>query len=213
MSGRDAAIACLLGAEEFGFATAPLVAMGCMMMRVCNLDPCPVGIAIQNPELRKRFAGKPGHVENFMCFIVRELREIMARRGVRTVDEMVGRTELLRPRRKRVTIDFAGAKRHFDPDDVYDFHLEKTLDESVLLRTFEKSLKKGRPQEISLTVSSTDRTLGTILGSVITRQYGNTLPEDTYVVRCQGGGGQSLGAFIPKWCAWSISPKSTTFRS
>ncbi len=212
MSGRDVAIACMLGAEEFGFATAPLVAMGCVMMRVCNLDTCPMGIATQGPKLRRRFQGKPEYVVNFMRFIAQELREYMARLGVRTVEELVGRTDLLEKRVPAVnpraeTVDlseilndtFAGAeKTHFDPADVYDFRLEDTADLRVLEKKLKAALKDGSKAQISLTVSSTDRTLGTILGSDITRRFGASLSDDTFTVRCKGGGGQSFGAFIPK---------------
>ena len=213
MSGRDVAIACMLGAEEFGFATAPLVTMGCVMMRVCNLDTCPVGVATQNPELRKRFAGKPEYVVNFMRFIAQELREHMARLGVRTVEELVGRTDLLRVRQPAVneraaTVDLSailnnpyvgtGAKTHFDPADVYDFRLEDTVDLKVLEKKLGKSLQKGEPKRLELAVSSTDRAVGTILGSDITRLHGSELTDDTFTVKCTGGGGQSFGAFLPR---------------
>ena len=207
MSGRDVAIAALLGAEEFGFATAPLVSMGCVMMRVCNLDTCPVGIATQNPELRCRFQGKPEYVMNFMLFIARQLREIMARLGVRTVDELVGRTDLLRPRENRIThradtIDLSAVlgdlpPQHYEEVEKYDFHLEKTLDDSVLLPAFRPYIRKRKPHRETVRVSSVNRTFGTILGSVLTKECGE-LPEDTYTVEAQGGGGQSFGAFIPK---------------
>ncbi len=207
MSGRDVAIAALLGAEEFGFATAPLVSMGCVMMRVCNLDTCPVGIATQNPELRCRFQGKPEYVMNFMLFIARQLREIMARLGVRTVDELVGRTDLLRPRENRIThradtIDLSAVlgdlpPQHYEEAEKYDFHLEKTLDDSVLLPAFRPYIRKGKPHREAVRVSSVNRTFGTILGSVLTKECGE-LPEDTYTVEARGGGGQSFGAFIPK---------------
>ena len=207
MSGRDVAIAALLGAEEFGFATAPLVSMGCVMMRVCNLDTCPVGIATQNPELRCRFQGKPEYVMNFMLFIARQLREIMARLGVRTVDELVGRTDLLRPRENRIThradtIDLSAVlgdlpPQHYEEAGKYDFHLEKTLDDSVLLPAFRPYIRKGKPHRETVRVSSVNRTFGTILGSVLTKECGE-LPEDTYTVEARGGGGQSFGAFIPK---------------
>ena len=208
MSGRDVAIACILGAEEFGFATAPLVTMGCVMMRVCNLDTCPVGIATQNPELRCRFCGKPEYVMNFMTFIAEELREIMAKLGVRTVDELVGHTEKLRMRQKRIThradtIDLSpilerNTPVHFRKEDVYDFALQNTLDEKVLLPAFMPYFKKKKPHEVSVSVSSVNRTVGTILGSVITETFGDSLPSDTYTVHCLGGGGQSFGAFLPK---------------
>ena len=207
MSGRDVAIACILGAEEFGFATAPLVAMGCVMMRVCNQDTCPVGIATQNPSLRCRFQGKPEYVMNFMLFIARQLREIMARLGVRTVDELVGRTDLVRPRENRIThradtIDLSSVlgdlpPQHYREEDKYDFQLEKTLDDSVLLPAFRPYLKKKKPHTEKVKVSSVNRTFGTLLGSVLTKECGE-LPEDTYTVEAVGGGGQSFGAFIPK---------------
>lgn len=212
MSGRDVAIAAILGAEEFGFATAPLVTMGCLMMRVCNLDTCPVGVATQNPELRKRFTGKPEYVENFMRFIAQELREYMAKLGVRKVDELVGRTDLLKvkenltDRQKKVDLDlilsnpYEGSKEKFifDPKQVYDFHLEKTLDEKVLLKQLSKALETGQKRSLEVDVSNTDRTFGTIFGSEITRRFGDTLEEDTYHILCNGSGGQSFGAFIPK---------------
>jgi len=211
MTGRDVAIACMLGAEEFGFATAPLVTMGCCMMRVCNLDTCPAGIATQNPQLRKRFAGKPEYVINFMMFVAQELREFMARLGIRTVDELVGRSDLLRVREKLVThraetLDLSSILQnpygthvpHFDPSAVYDFHLERTADMSTLLEKLGKSLRSKKSGRLELNVSSTDRTFGALFGSEITRQCGDSLPEDSYVITCHGGGGQSFGAFIPK---------------
>ena len=213
MSGRDVAIACMLGAEEFGFATAPLVTMGCCMMRVCNLGTCPAGIATQDPALRRRFTGKPEYVMNFMRFVAQELREHMACLGVRTVDELVGRTDLLKVREHAVneraaTVDlsaildnpFEGAqvKRHFDPADAYDFQLEKTVDMRVLLKKMKGALEKGEKRTVNVPVTSTDRTLGTIFGSDITRLHGSSLPDDTFTVKCTGGGGQSFGAFIPK---------------
>ena len=212
MSGRDVAIAAILGAEEFGFATAPLVTMGCVMMRVCNLDTCPVGVATQNPELRKNFKGKPEYVENFMRFIAEELREYMAALGVRTVDELVGRTDLLKVREglsgKLSQVDLAGMLKNpyqgakgkctFDPKQVYDFELEKTLDEKVLLKHLGKALESGQKKSIAVDVSNTDRSFGTILGSEITEKLGDQVEEDPYHVLCNGAGGQSFGAFIPK---------------
>jgi len=207
MSGRDVAVACMLGAEEFGFATAPLVTMGCVMMRVCNLDTCPVGVATQDPELRKRFRGKPEYVVNFMRFIAQDLREHMAKLGVRTVDELVGRTDLLQARPGSChKVDLSAilapveqeGKRHFDPADVYDFKLQETADLRILEEGVRAGLKDGAKAQVSLTVSSTDRTLGTILGSDITQKFGQSLPDDTITVHCTGGGGQSFGAFLPK---------------
>ncbi len=211
MTGRDVAIACMLGAEEFGFATAPLVAMGCCMMRVCSLDTCPAGIATQNPKLRERFSGKPEYVIHFMEFIAQELREYMAKLGVRTVDELVGRSDLLQVREHQVTrraetLVLSGLLEnphgnnvpHFHPADVYDFQLEKTADMRILLERLGRSLKTKKTGKLELQVTSTDRSFGTLFGSEITRQCGGTLPDDSYVIRCQGGGGQSFGAFIPK---------------
>ena len=213
MSGRDVAIAALLGAEEFGFATAPLVTMGCVMMRVCNLDTCPVGVATQNPELRKRFKGKPEYVENFMRFIAQELREYMAKLGVRTIDEMVGKSDLLKvkedaktPMAAKMDLSqilynpYVGEKESvtFSPEKVYDFQLEKTLDEKVLLKKLEKAVEKGTKASLDLKVGNTDRSFGTILGAEITRQHKDGMPEDTITINCTGAGGQSFGAFIPK---------------
>ena len=211
MSGRDVAIAAILGAEEFGFATAPLVTMGCVMMRVCNLDTCPVGVATQNPELRKNFKGKPEYVMNFMRFIAQELREYMARLGVRTVDELVGRTELLKikdnlsERQKQIDLSlilqnpYAGGKEKvtFDARQVYDFKLENTADERVLLKQLNKAISEKSRRSIEVAVKNTDRAFGTILGSEITRRLGDNVAEDTYRVLCTGAGGQSFGAFIP----------------
>ena len=209
MTGRDVAIAAILGAEEFGFATAPLVTMGCVMMRVCNLDTCPVGIATQNPELRKRFKGKPEYVMNFMRFIAQELREYMAKLGVRTVDDLVGRTDLLKMKetlpKGTVKLDlslilnnpYQAEKVVFDPRHSYDFELEKTLDEKVLLKQFGGALASGKKKSITVEVTNTDRSFGTIFGSEITKRYHDTLEDDTFHVHCNGAGGQSFGAFIP----------------
>ena len=212
MTGRDVAIACILGAEEFGFATAPLVTMGCVMMRVCNLDTCPVGIATQNPELRKRFKGKPEYVVNFMHFVAQELREYMAKLGVRTVDELVGRTDLLKkkehiPSERANKVDLSNILgnpyegmhfRGYRDKLEYDFKLDQTIDEQVFLKQLKTALNKGQKKSLKVDVSNVDRTLGTIFGSEITRQYPDGLPEDTFTIQCNGSGGQSFGAFIPK---------------
>ena len=197
LTGRDVAIAAMLGAEEFGFATAPLVAMGCVMMRVCNLDTCPMGIATApNPELRKRFAGKPEYIMNFMRFVAQELREYMARLGVRTVDELVGRADLLKaredlpprvktntrssvrrwtsPRSSTPLLPPTGTDVRYDHKKWYDFHLEKTVDQTVLLKKFQPALKSASHKTVQLHVSSTDRTVGTMFGSEITR--GTAIP-------------------------------------
>ena len=194
MTGEDVAIAAMLGAEEFGFATAPLVTMGCVMMRVCNLDTCPVGVATQNPELRKRFRGKPEYVMNFMKFIAQDLREYMARLGVRTVDELVGRTDLLKMKEdlkgRAASIDLSailnnpyagrGQKVTFDPKQVYNFELEKTLDQKVLFKKLLPALESGSRRSIELDVSNTDRAFGTMFGSEITKRYPEGLEEDTF---------------------------------
>ncbi len=225
MSGRDVAIAAILGAEEFGFATAPLVTMGCVMMRVCNLDTCPVGVATQNPELRKNFRGKPEYVMNFMKFIAQELREYMAKLGVRTVDELVGRTDLLKVKenlteqQRKVDLSqilnnpYEGMKQKvtFDPKQVYDFQLEKTLDERVLLKQLGKAMDAGQKRSIEVDVSNVDRAFGTILGSEITKRFGDSLEEDTYRVLCMGAGGQSFGAFIPKGLTLELTGDSNDY--
>ena len=225
MTGRDVAIACMLGAEEFGFATAPLVTMGCVMMRVCNLDTCPMGIATQNPELRKRFKGKPEYVVNFMKFIAEELREYMAKLGVRTVDELVGRTDLLKrkddieySRAKEVDLSrildnpYEGVKlAGYNAKEVYDFKLDETVDESILLKKLKSALNNGQKKSIQIDVSNVNRTLGTIFGSEITRKYPDGLPEDTFTISCNGSGGQSFGAFIPKGLTLELTGDSNDY--
>lgn len=202
MTGKDVAIACLLGAEEFGFATAPLVTMGCMMMRVCNLDTCPFGVATQNQKLRKRFKGKPEYVMNFMLFIARELREIMAELGYHTINEMVGHTDNLEVD-EDANMDYSNILMtpyniHYEPKDTYDFELEKTVDMKTLLPKFEPYFNEKKPHAETISISSTDRTVGTILSSVVTKQFNNTLQDDTYTIHCNGGAGQSFGAFVQK---------------
>ena len=213
MSGRDVAIAALLGAEEFGFATAPLVTLGCVMMRVCHQDTCPMGIATQNPELRKRFAGKPEYVENFMRFIARELREYMARLGVRSIEEMVGRTDLLKKKEGltgqaekvdlscilQASTETERDRALFHPDRVYDFALEKTKDEAILLsdKEIQRAIQKGKQKKLEVKLTNIDRTFGTLLGAEMTRQHPEGMPEDTIIISCKGAGGQSFGAFIP----------------
>ncbi len=225
MTGRDVLVAALLGAEEFGFATAPLVTMGCVMMRVCNLDTCPVGVATQNPELRRRFQGKPEYVENFMRFIAQELREYMAKLGIRTVNELVGRTDLLKvseeAKKKNASVDLSAILSNpyteekkaccFDPKQAYNFELEKTMDEKVLLKKLKGAMTAGQPAKVEVSVTNTDRTFGTILGSEITREFGDSLLEDTYTVKCKGAGGQSFGAFIPKGMTIELSGDSNDY--
>ncbi|MBQ9029994.1 MAG: glutamate synthase large subunit [Parasporobacterium sp.] len=213
MTGRDVAIAAILGAEEFGFATAPLITLGCVMMRACQSDTCPMGIATQNPELRKRFTGKPEYVEHFMLFIARQLRMIMASLGISSVTDLVGRTDLLRVREQlsgkqkkldlsEILLDLSEVPREqvsFRESCLYDFRLNETKDESLLLTSpdIRRSLETGEPSRIEVHLKNTDRTFGTILGSEITTLHPEGLPEDTITVECRGAGGQSFGAFIP----------------
>ena len=237
MSGRDVTIAALLGAEEFGFATAPLIAMGCSMMRVCQLDTCPFGVATQNEKLRAKFPGKPEYVENFMKFIAQEMRELMAKLGVRTVEELCGRTDLLKLKDKQgfkraglvdmsrvlANAEAVSGKQLAVSDwkkdrSTFDFKLQNTIDCKTLLLAFEKvsggeglplarttllatpsaGTPRNAPENFAISIQSTDRTVGTILGSEIQKRYGNTLADDTFVVNFEGGAGQSFGAFIPK---------------
>ena len=225
MTGRDVVIAALLGAEEYGFATAPLITMGCVMMRVCNLDTCPVGIATQNPELRKRFSGKPEYVVNFMRFIAQEMREYMAKLGIRTVDELIGRTDLLKKRsgvdsERTAKVDlsriinnpYAGMKlAGYHDKNVFDFQLEKTKDMNVLMKQFAAALESGQKRSIEVDVGSVDRTFGTIFGSEITKRFGEKLEDDTFVVKCSGSGGQSFGAFIPKGLTLEVMGDSNDY--
>ena len=222
MTGRDVAIAAILGAEEYGFATAPLVTMGCVMMRVCNLDTCPVGIATQNPELRKRFKGKPEYVVNFMMFIAEELREYMAKLGVRTVDELVGRTDLIKAsdEAKRRNIDlsriienpYSGSEQNkmdYYHKHLFDFELEETIDETVLIKKLGPALAKGVKKSIEIDIKNTDRSLGTIFGAEITKRYFNRLEDDTYIVKCNGSGGQSFEHLFQRGSRWSLQAIQT----
>ncbi|MGE5597638.1 MAG: glutamate synthase-related protein, partial [Hyphomicrobiales bacterium] len=209
-TGRDVVVAALLGAEEFGFATAPLVVMGCVMMRVCHLDTCPVGIATQNPKLREKFTGKAEHVVNFFRFIAQEVREYMAQLGFRTMDEMIGRSDLLDMRRavdhwKAQGLDFSAILyRPEVGEDVathcvttQDHGLEQALD-NELIRRAAPALERGERVVIEMPVRNVNRTVGTMLGSELTRRYGFTgLPDDTIEVRLTGSAGQSFGAFVP----------------
>jgi glutamate synthase (ferredoxin) len=212
MTGRDIAIAALLGAEEYGFATAPLVVMGCVMMRVCNLDTCPCGVATQNPELRKKFTGKPEHVVNFMRFVAQELREIMAELGFRTVNEMIGRTDVLEQKDaaghwKARGLDLSAllwqpdvpaAIGRYRQKDQYHA-LEKSLDRRVLLELCKPALERGEQIEARLPIKNTDRVVGTILGHELTKRYGGKgLPDNTISLYFDGSAGQSFGAFVPR---------------
>jgi glutamate synthase (ferredoxin) len=211
-TGRDVVIAALLGAEEYGFATAPLVVMGCIMMRVCHLDTCPVGIATQNPKLREKFRGKAEHVVNFFRFVAQEVRELMADLGFRTIDEMIGRSDLLDMRRaidhyKARGLDFS--KIFYRPDmgpDVavkrvrpQDHGLESTLDVTTLISACEPALEQAEPVSLEYPIRNVHRTVGTILGSELTRRHGGAgLPEDTIKLKFNGSAGQSFGAFVPR---------------
>jgi len=211
-TGRDVAIAALLGAEEFGFATAPLVVMGCIMMRVCHLNTCPVGVATQDPRLRKRFTGEAEHVVNFMRFIAQELREIMAKLGFRKLEDMVGRTDKLIPWKaiehwKASGIDItpilhqpemgADVGRFRSQDQ--DHGLEKSLDVTKLLAICKPAIERGEKVRAELPIINVNRVVGTIVGSEITKQHGpNGLPEDTVLLKFNGSAGQSFGAFMPK---------------
>lgn len=216
MDGRDVAIAAILGAEEFGFATAPLIVMGCKMLRVCNLDTCPFGVATQNEKLRAKFPGKPEYVENFMRYVAQEIREIMAKLGIRSIEELVGRTDLLKLKKKQgfSRANLLDIGRILAPtDDTWKTHFEngKLKDEKESLEFSIDALRllpvmdNSRLTTLKYDVQCTDRTAGTILGSVIQEKYGNSLEEDKYVVHFTGGAGQSFGAFIPKGLTLRLS--------
>ena len=213
MTGRDVVIAAILGAEEYGFATAPLVTLGCIMMRVCSLNTCPMGIATQDPFLRKNFKGKPEYVVNFMHFVAQEVREYMAMLGFRTIDEMVGRTEVLISKPKEL---FNWKSRKVDLSALLyqpelpagtnqvcrksqNHRLSKSLDMCELMAICKTNLDSKKPVSITLPIKNTDRVVGTILGSEITRRYGaEGLPADTINLHFKGSAGQSIGAFLPK---------------
>jgi len=213
LTGRDVIIAALLGAEEYGFATAPLIAIGCVMMRVCNLNTCPMGIATQDPALRKNFRGKPEDIVNYMHFIAQEVREYMAMLGFRSIDEMVGRTEVLIPKPEKArnwknkNLDLSPLlyKPEVEPGasqvctKKQNHQLEKSLDMRELLDICHSNLDNKKPIRITLPIKNTDRVVGTILGSEITRRYGlEGLPADTINLHFKGSAGQSFGAFLPK---------------
>ncbi len=217
-TGRDVVIAALLGAEEFGFSTAPLVVLGCIMMRVCHLNTCPVGIATQNPELRKRFAGNPDHVVNFFRFLAQEVREFMAALGFRTMEEMIGRVDRL---------DFKPALEHWKacgldlssilyqpdmPPDVarrcvrpQDHGLERSLDQTTLIPACREALEHRTPVELRLPIHNVNRTVGTTLGYEVTRRWGaEGLPNNTIRIHFSGSAGQSFGAFVPRGISMTL---------
>ena len=209
-TGRDVVIAALLGAEEFGFASAPLVVSGCVMMRVCHLDTCPVGVATQNPELRKRFSGKPEFVVNFFEFIAQEVREHLAALGLRSLDEAVGRVDLLDTALavshwKAAGLDLtpvlhkpASARGPLHRVTEQDHGLDRALD-NTLIQLAEGALEEGRPVRLELPIRNVNRTVGTMLGYEVTRRWGGEgLPPDTVSVAFTGSAGQSFGAFVPR---------------
>jgi glutamate synthase (ferredoxin) len=211
-TGRDVVIAALLGAEEFGFATAPLVAMGCIMMRVCHLNTCPVGVATQDPELRKRFAGEPEHVVNFMRMIAQEVRELMAQLGFRQMNKMIGRVDRLEVRKavehwKAKGLDFSNILFQPEvPTEVgrfcqipQDHGLDKAMDNTVLMKLCAPAIEHKEKVVAVLPIHNVNRVVGTIVGSEITRRWGaEGLPEDTIELHFTGSAGQSFGAFMPK---------------
>jgi glutamate synthase (ferredoxin) len=231
-TGRDVVIGALLGAEEFGFATGPLVTLGCTMMRVCHLDTCPVGVATQNPELRKNFTGDPSYVVNFMCFVAQEVRELMAQLGVRRFEELIGRTDRLayRPRSghpgdslgawKIQGIDLAPLlARPAVPDEVggrfqkpQEHGVEHTLDQETLIPLCEPALARGERVHAALPISNANRSTGTTLGYELTRRYGAAgLPDDTIQLDFAGSAGQSFGAFLPPGITLTLEGDSNDY--
>lgn len=218
MTGRDVVIAALLGAEEFGFATTPLIALGCIMMRVCHLDTCPVGVATQNPELRKKFAGDPQHAVNFMKFVAEDARELMAELGFRTIEEMIGHTEVLETKRavahwKAKGIDLSPLLHQPEAGDEVgrfcsipqDHRLDRSLDMKELLGICEPALERKEKVHAILPIHNVNRVVGTILGSEVTRRYGlEGLPHDTIRLHFNGSAGQSFGAFLPQGITLSL---------
>ena len=216
-TGRDVVMAALLGAEEFGFATAALVVSGCIMMRVCHLNTCPVGVATQDPELRKKFNGKPEFVENYFRFVAEDVRELMAQLGFRTIDEMIGRTEVLETRPavehwKAKGIDLAKVLHQPEVAAAADRRatqkqnhgLERALDVELIARAA-AALDRQEPVEIALPIRNVNRTVGTMLGYEITRRYGGSgLPDDTIRIAFTGTAGQSFGAFVPRGVALTL---------
>ncbi|OLN23614.1 glutamate synthase large subunit [Domibacillus antri] len=220
MNGRDVVLAALLGAEEFGFATAPLVILGCVMMRVCHLDTCPVGVATQNPELRKKFTGEPEHVVNYLTFVAREIREIMAELGFRTIDEMIGQKQVLKPHARKelhwkakyldlfpllyMTPLKPGQKQYKTKDQ--DYKLERTIDRRLLLDAVRPALENKQAVSGEFDIVNTDRAAGTITGSAVTLAYGaDGLPDNTVQFTFNGSAGQSFGAFLPKGLTFTVN--------
>ncbi|OCS85607.1 glutamate synthase large subunit [Caryophanon tenue] len=209
MTGKDVVMAALLGAEEYGFATAPLIVMGCIMMRACHLDTCPVGVATQNPELRAKFTGSADHIVNYMRFIAQEMREIMASLGFRTVEEMVGRTDVLQISEraqahwKASQLDLSKLLHQVDgvrtKQEEQNHFIAESFDMTRLFDAVQPAIQNGEQVELSFPIKNTDRVVGTIVGSEISRKYGEKgLPEDTLKLHFTGPAGQSFGAFIPR---------------
>ena len=204
LCGRDIVMAALLGAEEYGFGSILLVSLGCVMMRVCSLDTCPVGICTQNPELRERFAGTPEHVINLINFLADDVRHYMAELGFHTMDEMIGRTDILEQSRETAGLDlsrmlaYADSHEVYASKDFYDFKLNSRADAALIDESFRKALEKQMHWNRSVHLQNTDRSFGAFLGSQITRRYSHGLRDDTFSIDCSGSGGQSFGAFIPR---------------
>ncbi len=224
-TGRDVVVAALLGAEEFGFATAPLVTLGCVMMRVCHQDTCPTGIATQNPELRKNFMGDPAYVVNFMLFIAQEMREWMAQLGFRTIDEMIGRTDKLETKQAvdhwkasgvdlsallfRPEVDASVEIRYTTPQQ---HNLQKSLDQKILLEKCAPAIERGERVSVNIPVRNVHRVIGSQVGSAVTRRYGlEGLPDDTIHIHCLGSAGLSFGAFIPRGVTMELEGDSNDY--
>jgi glutamate synthase (ferredoxin) len=216
-TGRDIAVAILLGAEEFGFSTAALIAAGCIMMRVCHLNTCPVGIATQDPRLRAKFAGKPEHIVNFFMFLAEDLRRVMAKLGFRKVEDMIGRVDQLDSRKavdhwKAKGLDFSAIlfRPHVPPHvktrcvETQDHGLAAALDNELIQRSA-PALERGEKVSFELPIRNVNRTVGTMLGAELSRRYGGAgLPDDTITIKFKGSAGQSLGAFIPKGISLTV---------
>jgi len=223
-TGRDCIIAAMLGAEEYGFSTAPLVVMGCVMMRVCHLNTCPVGVATQDPQLRKKFSGKPEFVENFFRYIATEMREYMASLGIRRVEDLVGRSDLLdtvmvTEHWKAEGLDLSPILHKVENNGSplrntcsQDHNLDKSLDRTKIIPLCKKAIEQQIPVNISLDIRNINRTVGTLLGSEITRRYGGTgLPEDTIKLHFTGSAGQSFSAFMPKGISMHLEGDSNDY--